>query len=94
MAKVIMTIAPEDGMMFENIMSFQTENHIGIWDNVEEVFVLMSKSSRVFEPWYLYNLDDNGYFEDLKELDKAVYEKCEEHIKDVFDKCSYTIELD
>ena len=93
MAKVIMTIAPEDGMSFDSVMSFKTENHVGIWDSAEEKFMLMPKHEKYFEPWYLCDLYGNGFFEDLKELDEAVYEKCEEHITDVFDRSNYTIEL-
>ena len=89
MAKVIVTIAPEDGMCFENILSFKTENYIGIWDNVSEGFVLMRKSAIYFEPYFI-----GGYrLEDLKDLDDFVYEKCDEHITEVFDKSDYTIEL-
>ena len=89
MAKVIMTIAPEDGMAFENILSFQTENYIGLWDSVANQFVLMNKSGVNFEPFYL-----NDIYEDLKELDDAVYMECEEHITEVFDRSDYTITLD
>ena len=87
MAKVIMTIAPDDGMCFGNILSFETENYVGIWDTAQEQFMLMCKSSKYFEPWYLVECDD------LRELDEEVFEKCGEHITDVYDKCDYTIEL-
>lgn len=89
MAKVIMTIAPEDGMMFENILSFKTENYVGLWDRVLDQFILMNKSGVNFEPFYL-----NGIYEDLKELDDAVYTECDEHITEVFDRSDYTITLD
>lgn len=89
MAKVIMTIAPEDGMCFDDIFSFKTENYVGMWDNSTEKFVLMRSSSRYFEPWYL----DNDY-ETLRELDDDVFELCDEHIIEVFSEVNYTIELD
>ena len=89
MAKVIMTIAPEDDMCFEEIMSFKTENYVGIWDRVADQFILMSESAASFEPFYL-----NGIYDDLKELDDAVYGEVEEHIAEVFDKSNYTITLD
>jgi hypothetical protein len=88
MAKVIVTIAPDDGMCFEDIMSFKTENHIGIWDSVEEKFMLVRESSYYFEPWYL-----DGYYKGLSELDEAVYNNCDEHILEVFDTSKYTITL-
>ena len=93
MAKVIITIAPENGMCMDRIMSFKTDNYIGIWDTEAEKFALMKKSSKYFEPWYISFEDGSGFCEALKELDEAVYEKCEEHITDVFDKSNYTIEL-
>lgn len=88
MAKVIMTIAPDDGMCFEDIMSFKTENHIGIWDSVKEKFMLVRESSYYFEPWYL-----EGYYKSLSELDEAVYNDCAEHISEVFNTSKYTITL-
>ena len=88
MAKVIMTIAPEDGMFFENINSFETENYIGIWDRVRDEFVLLDKTAAYFEPYYL-----DGDYKDLRELDEAVYEECEEHITEVFDTSKYEIKL-
>ena len=92
MAKVIMTIAPDNGMCFEDIMSFKTENYIGIWDSAEEKFMLVREFGTYFEPWYLNN---NGkYYENLSELDEAVYSICDEHIEEVFDSSKYTIVLD
>lgn len=88
MAKVIMTIAPEDGMFFENINSFETENYIGIWDRVRDEFMLLDKTASYFEPYYL-----DGDYKDLRELDEAVYEECEEHITEVFDTSEYKIKL-
>ena len=88
MAKVIMTIAPEGKMCFEEILSFKTENYIGIWDNPGDRFVLMKQSERFFEPWLL-----ESEYVDLADLDNAVYEVCNEHITDVFDTSGYTIEL-
>ena len=88
MAKVITTIVADDGMNFDYIMSFKTENYIGIWDNVGEQFVLLDKSGVYFE---LRPLKD---CENLKELDDAVYAEVKEHITEVFDRSDYTIELD
>lgn len=91
MAKVIMTIAPEDGMCFENIMSFKTESYIGLWNNVIDRFMLMNQSNYngYFEPYTL-----EGNYEELIELDEAVYELIDEHITEVFDHSNYKIELD
>lgn len=92
MAKVITTIAAENGMDIGDILSFKTKNYIGIWDNAEEKFALMCKFGAYFEPWYLDEYG-SGFFYDLKSLDEVVYKKCEEHIAEVFDKSNYTIEL-
>ena len=89
MAKVILTIAPEDGMFFEDIMSFKTENYVGIWDNAKGSFMLMRQSGRYFEPWYL-----EGNYENLQELDNAVCEECDEHITEVFSGSDYNFELE
>lgn len=88
MAKVIMTIAPEDGMCFEDIMSFKTINCVGIWDSTRGEFALMRQFSAYFEPLYIV-----GRYENLQELDNAVFEECSEHITEVFNKSNYTIEL-
>lgn len=87
MAKVITTIVADDGMDFDYIMSFKTENYIGIWDNVGGRFVLLDNSGSYFKLRTLKNC------ENLKELDDAVYAKIEEHILEVFDHSNYTIEL-
>lgn len=87
MAKVIVTIAPEDGMFFEDILSFETENYIGIWDYGEDRFMTLNKSGKYFEPKFLKQV------ENLRELDDAVYEEYEEHITDVYDRTDYKIEL-
>lgn len=91
MAKVIMTIAPEDGMCFDNIMSFKTESYIGLWNNVIDKFMLMNQSiyNGYFEPYVL-----EGDYEELRDLDEAVYELIDEHIIEVFDHSNYKIELD
>lgn len=87
MAKVIMTIAADDGMCFEDILSFKTENYIGIWDYEKDAFIMFRNSGRYFEPHYLKAC------ENLQELYDAVNEYCDEHIKEVFDDIDYTIEL-
>ena len=87
MAKVVLTIAADDGMSFEQIMSFKTENHIGIWNGIEECFVLIKKRDIWFEPWLLDKCND------LQELDNIVFEKCDEHITEVFDNSIYEIKL-
>lgn len=87
MAKVITTIAAEDGMDFYDICSFKTENYIGIYNDTDASFTLIRRSYGTFAPTYLKSCDS------LKELDDMVYDECKEHIKEVFEDGCYTILL-
>ena len=88
MAKVILTIAPEDGMFFEDILSFKTDTYVGLYDNVHEHFMLVKKSYGYFEPYFI----DKEYGS-LQQLDDIVFNLCEEHITDVYGTASYEFEL-
>lgn len=88
MAKVITTIAPEDGMDYDDIVCFKTENYVGFWEDGYGKFVLMSQSSRHL---YVHWIDE--YPKSLSALDDAVMEEVNEHITEVFDDQSYTIVL-
>lgn len=90
MAKVITTIAAENGMDFERIMSFKTDNYIGIVDQIDGGFMLMRKQTAYFEPLYI---DYHRCGSSLQELDDVVLTECGEHITEVFDHSSYSIEL-
>lgn len=87
MAKVITTIAAEDGMDFYDICSFKTNNYVGIWNETDDTFTLIRKSYGTFAPAYLNHCDS------LKELDDMVYDNCKEHIEEVFEDGCYTILL-
>ena len=88
MAKVITTIAADNGMDYGEILSFETKHYIGLWNYDADVFVMIEKSSTEFYP---RNLE---YCETLQELDDMVFAKVDEHILEVFDNCSYVIRLD
>ena len=88
MAKVVITIAAENGMDFQDIMSFKTDNYIGIWDSAKGEFALLRQYSAYFEPCYLKYVDSLGRLDDL------VFEECEEHITEVFDRSDYALTLD
>ena len=49
MAKVITTIASEDGMSVDEIMSFKTKNYIGIWYSACEDFFVIAKREDSFD---------------------------------------------
>ena len=87
MAKVITTIAADNGMSFDDILSFKTENCIGIWDDSSSCFLLVAESDMVFVPIYLEPC------ESLQELDNMVFEECDEHILHVFDSGAYKLSL-
>ena len=88
MAKVIMTIAPEDGMDYGDITCFKTESCIGFWDDGYGKFVLLPQSSDYFDIRWI-----DEYPKSLAALDDAVMEEIDEHITEVFHSQSYTIKL-
>lgn len=87
MAKIITTMIA-DGIDFEYICSFKTENFIGVWCYNHERFVLMKKDSDYFDIYIL------PLCKDLKQLDDEVYNVCEEHIEEAFDKYTYEFVLE
>ena len=91
MAKVITTIAAENGMDFEDIMSFKTNDYVGIVDQANGGFMLMRKQSAYFEPCYI---EYRRCGKNLQELDDVVFEECGEHIAEVFDHSNYAIKLE
>lgn len=88
MIKLVRTLTPENGMDFGNILSFETENYIGIWNYEEDKYVLIAKSDNEFRLYHLSSCDT------LDELDELVYQECKERIIGVSDNCNYTISLD
>lgn len=87
MAKIITTIAVENGMDIDEICSFETENFIGIWNHANDNFMLILKSDIEFHPFVVKNCDD------LRELDYQVYEKCGEHIVEAYSTSTYNFEI-
>lgn len=88
MAKVIKTIAPEDGMDYVDITCFKTESYIGFWEDGYGKFVLIPQCSDYFDIRWI-----DEYPKSLAALDDAVMEEVDEHITDVFHKQSYAFEL-
>ena len=80
-------LAPENGADFEHIVSFATENYIGVWDHCSNGFLLIAKEDSEFA------CEELGNFDTLDELDDAVYIACDEHIKEVFESSAYKITL-
>lgn len=92
MAKVIRTLAAENGMDMGNICSFRTQNYIGIWNGTSERFILIPYEDVAFCPIMLSEWVSKG--DSLQALDDAVYEKTEEHIEEVFNSCKFNFTLD
>lgn len=88
MSKIIRILGNEDNIDFNEITSFTTERYVGLWDYESNDYFLVAKEDIEFHPTYL-SIPINS----LDELDDAVYEKCEEHIDEVFDYCNYKITL-
>lgn len=89
MAKVIKTIAADNGMDYSDIVCFKTETHFGFWEDGYGKFVLLPQSSDYFDLRWI-----DTYPQSLAQLDDAVMEEIDEHITDVFNSASYAIELD
>lgn len=87
MVKLIRTLAPENGMPFDEICCFHTMNYIGIWNHAADKFALFAKSD--FE----LNLVHLPTCENLDELDDCVYAECDEHIISVSDRSTYEFAL-
>ena len=87
MVKLIRTLAPENGMQFEEICSFHTMNYIGVWNHAADTFALVAKSDVEF------NLVHLPTCENLDELDDRVYAECDEHIISVSDRSAFVIAL-
>ena len=90
MIKLVRTLTPENGMDFEDILSFETENYIGIWNYGEDRYVLIPRDSDYDPEFYLHTLDECN---NLDELDNAVFKICDEHIIGVSENGAYRIVL-
>lgn len=86
MVKVIRTLTPENGMDFMDILSFETESYIGLWDYVNNHFIATNKCERELRIFTV--LGDT-----LTELDEYMFKHFEEHIIGVSDRSDYRITL-
>lgn len=87
MIKLIRTLAPENGMRFDDIACFQTMNYIGIWNHAADKFALVAKSDVEF------NLVHLPFCGSLDELDDCVCAECDEHIISVSDRATFEFTL-
>lgn len=84
MIKVIHTIAPEEDMLFDDILSFETDNYVGMFDYQSHEWIMMERDSDI-----LYLKRINCCVDNLAQLDKIVYDIVEEHIVSVSDSSAY-----
>lgn len=89
MVGLVRTLAPANGMNFDDICSFTTEHYVGIWNHCEDAFAIMAKDDCEFNLEHL-----PSYIETLDALDDIVYNKVEEHIISVSDNSNYTFKLE
>ena len=83
MVKLIRTLVAENKMRFDEIMSFETKNYVGIWDHLGDSFVLFAKSDAQLDIMHLFDC------ETLDELDDQVYKLIDERIIGVSDTGCY-----
>lgn len=88
MAKITRKLEIEAGWIsFNDILSFRTENYIGIWDFIgEEFFVFLASNSE-------FNKVVLPPCKTLEELDDAVHKVTGDHITDVYDGSRYEFNL-
>lgn len=89
MVNVVRTIRPENNMDISDIGSFETENYIGIYHYATEKFALILKAYTMFKVFFL----EEKNFNDLEELNHAVYDLTSENIERVSDSTAYEFKI-
>ena len=49
MERVIRKLTTENGMDITDVSSFETEDYVGIWDEIDDKYVLLRKSGLKYE---------------------------------------------
>ena len=88
MAKLVRMLAPDNGMDFDDICAFKTEELIGLYDYEQDEFVLICSES---DELHIFSLDR---CKSLQELYEQVLNRFGEHITDVFGRSKYRIVLE
>lgn len=87
MVKLVRTLNAENEMRFDDVIRFETDNYIGMWDyGADEGFILMPKSDTELR------MSKIEPVESYQALDDAVYNDCGEHIIGVSDNSYYKIQ--
>lgn len=87
MAKLKRALTADNGLIFDDCRSFETENYIGIWSYTSDQFLLIAKEGRFFSQVEL------PICSDYSDLFDAVYNECEEAIEEVYGSGGYEIAI-
>lgn len=87
MAKLKKGFTADNGLIFDDCRSFETENYVGIWSYTSDRFLLVAKESGFFSQVEL------PICSDYSDLFDAVYNECEEVIEEVYSSGGYEIAI-
>ena len=89
MVGLIRSLSPKNGMSFEDICSFETENFYGIYNHYGDEFLLFAKEDSEMN---LHAIDSCNC-RSVDELDAETYAICEEHIIGVSTSQKYKFKI-
>lgn len=91
MIKVKRVLGFDNGLQFQDMKVFKTENNLVIFDEGYDEWVIISK----FDSWFeTYRITDSEVVNSLDVLDDLVFEACGEHIEYASDDSGYVLILD
>lgn len=88
MERVIRKLTTENDMDITDVSSFETEDYVGIWDEIDDKYGLLRKSGFLLSLQYICNP------ENIEKLDEAVHELCNQHILNVGRREKYSIKFE
>lgn len=88
MERVIRKLTTKNDMDITEVSSFETEDYVGIWDEIDDKYVLLRKSGFLLSEQYI----DSP--ENIEKLDEAVHGLCNQHILNVDRHEKYSIKFE
>lgn len=88
MERVIRKLTTENDMDITEVSSFETEDYVGIWDEIDDKYVLLRKSGFLLSVQYI----DSP--ENIEKLDETVHGLCNQHILNVGRHEKYSIKFE
>ncbi len=88
MERVIRKLTTENDMDITEVSSFETEDYVGIWDEIDDKYVLLRKSGFLLSVQYI----DSP--ENIEKLDETVHGLCNQHILNVCRHEKYSIKFE